>query len=306
MNKKNRIYSASLLRLTLLLLFGVLSCKKMEYHDYSSLDGIKISPSHVMSLKMDSKIVPQGGDCYGNLYFQFTSNNSIVRVYDLEKKILIQESEIEGFNRGFVSRCHCNSVNFSSSYYSDEDEFPLIYVSTGYSSGGYTGALVYRIQREQSMFSFSLVQTLKFPVFESLVWTEFIPADRFCYLCYTGANVVFKFYLPSINEGDVYLNYIDAIDSFQFPSQTEWINNSSNQDRLYYNEKIISISGVPHSGESLFLAIMDLSSRTYEHIFDLKAMGLYQEPESVFFWKNNLCIAFLDEIVQFVFSTNVF
>ena len=88
---------------------------------------------------------PQGGDCWGNYFFQFVINHSIVRVYDLATKKLVQNIPIGKSQKGFVPNCHSNKVCFGTEYYDAEDIFPLIYVSTGYASGGYSGALVYRI-----------------------------------------------------------------------------------------------------------------------------------------------------------------
>ncbi|MBO4917206.1 MAG: hypothetical protein J5374_04940 [Bacteroidales bacterium] len=146
---------------------------------------------------------PQGGDSWGNYFFQFVTNNSLVRVYDLSTKTLVQTVHIGSSQRGFVPNCHCNTVCFGNEYYDAEDIFPLIYVSTGYAAGDYTGALVYRITQHNDLFFITLVQTIRFPVDKSS-WTEFIPGDDgFAYLCYTTERVIFKVTLPKIKDGDI-------------------------------------------------------------------------------------------------------
>ena len=280
----------------------IISCSKMEER-ITFDEETEVSYSYVMSLNNTDDIHPQGGDCFNDYFFQFTAENRIVRVYDLKKKILLQECKLDGVNRGFVPNCHCNSVNFGTKYYSDDDEFPLIYVSTGYGTDEYTGALAYRVLRENGLFSFSLVQTLRFPRDNSISWTEFVPAGDDCLLCYTGNGAVFRYAMPSVSESDVLFDDYEPMGLYKF----QIINsNSRKQDRLYYKGKIIYISGVPQSGESSYLVFMDLASQTYEHVFNLKKIGLFSEPESVFIWEDSLCIAFGDQIVNLVFTPAVF
>ncbi len=292
------------------LLLSILSCTKINYIDNPTVsvlsDGVMVSVTQIMSLDNTHGPQPQGGDCYGDLFFQFSSENTTVRVYDLLKKTLLCESRIEGLNRGFVPNCHCNSVCFGTSFYTEYDEFPLLYVSTGYGIEEYTGALVYRVIRQNDYFSFSLVQTIKFPKYGMAPWTEFIPGGEYCFLSYTSDYIVFKFQMPDANEGDIVLDYQDAIESFQFSSPPEWIYSSRNQDRFYHKGKIIYISGVPGAGEVSALVILDLSKKAYEHVFGFTQMGLYQEPESVFVWQGNICVAFVDRIVSFQFVPSLF
>ena len=112
--------------------------------------------------------------------------------------------------------------------------------------------------------------------------------------------------LPSVHDGDVILDGSkDAIEVFQFPPQPEKIKSSRNQGRMYYNEKLVIPSGVPQVGEASVLLILDLKKRVYEHIFYFPEMGLVKEPESVFIWDNQLCVAFLDQIVSIEFSPDI-
>ena len=239
----------------------------------------------------------QGGDSWGDYFFQFTANNTAVRVYDLSSRTLIQTIKITSSLKGFVSNCHCNSVNFGTEYYSAEDIFPLIYVSTGYASGGYTGALVYRITQHNGTFFITLVQTIKFPVDKSS-WTEFIPGDQFAYLCYTSERVIFKVPMPKLKEGDIIISRDDAVETYQFTPQPDWMSTSRNQDRILNQGKLFVISGVPHTGEACVFFILNLETLERERIIDFKKNGLTSEPESIFIWQGNLCVAFVDRIVK--------
>ena len=238
----------------------------------------------------------QGGDCWGDYFFQFTKNNTEVRVYDLSTKTLVQTINITSSLKGFVSNCHCNTVCFGIEYYDAEDIFPLIYVSTGYAAGGYTGALVYRITQHKGIFFITLVQTIKFPVDKSS-WTEFIPGEGFAYLCYTEERVIFKVPMPKLKDGDHVISRNDAIETYQFTPQPDWMSTSRNQDRMFHQGKILFVSGVP-PGEASVLVVLNLETRERERIIDFKKNGLTSEPESIFIWRGDICVAFVDKIVK--------
>lgn len=266
---------------------------------------IIVKTHQIMTLQDNTNPHSQGGDCWGDYFFQFSKNNAVIRIYNLKDKELIQKFIHKNNGGGFVSNCHCNSVCFGSEYYEEGDEFPLLYVSTGYGNNGYTGALVYRITKEKGLFSFSLVQTLRFPVLKSS-WTEFIPAGNVCYVCYTSDYIVYKMPMPSVHDGDVIIDGSKgALEVFQFPPQPQIMKNSRNQGRLYYKGKIVLTSGVPGSREASVLVVLDLETRTYEHIFDFFDMGLNTESESIFFWRDRLCVAFDDQIVSFEFDPDI-
>ena len=239
----------------------------------------------------------QGGDSWGNYFFQFVANNSLVRIYDLSTKTLVQTLSIPGSQRGFVSNAHCNKVKFGTEYFEAEDIFPLIYVSTGYASNGYTGALVYRIVQHNGTFFITLVQTIKFPV-ETTSWTEFVPAGEFAYLCYTSERVIYRVPMPKLKDGDCIISSDSALEIYQFTPQPDWMSTSRNQDRLFHQGRIFVISGVPQSGEASVLFILNLETRERERIIDLKKIGLMSEPESIFIWQGDICVAFVEKIVK--------
>ena len=264
-------------------------------------DAVSLDYSPIMSVSGNINPQPQGGDCWGDLFFQFVTGNSCVRVYDLSKKKLVQTIDIPYSQRGFVANCHCNTACFGSQFYDEKDEFPLIYVSTGYASKGYTGALVYRILRTDKKLSLSLVQTIRFPEDKSS-WTEFVPAKDYAYLCYTTERVIYKVPVPKADSGDAIIDRSMAVETYQFTPQPEWMSTSRNQDRLFYNGKIVFVSGVPLSGEASVFVVLNLEERTREMTFDFKSIGLTKESESIFVWRDALCVAFLDQIVKLEFS----
>ncbi len=258
---------------------------KVTYQTIMKLDG-NISPH------------PQGGDCWENFFFQFSNENRIVRIYDLDKKILIQTYSLEEKDRGFVPNCHCNSVCFGPEYYSTSDEFPLLYVSTGYPKNGYSGALVYRVLKNNGEFSLSLVQTLRFPSFNGVSWTEFIPSTKTSFLC--CGNSVYVISSPSFKDGDIIISQKDTVETIALPKRPEWISSSRGQGHFYYRGRLLLTAGVPQSGEESIFLDYNLKDRKLEAIINFKDLGIHSESESIFIWKNNLCIAFTDRIINLI------
>jgi hypothetical protein len=190
-------------------------------------------------------------------------------------------------------------VNFGHEFYDTNDPFPLIYVSTGYAWDGYTGALVYRVvvttENDTTTYSLSLVQTLKMPNIEGVgVWTEFVIGDDDdCYLCYTASRVIYRMKMPKLSEGDITFDISNALDVYNFTPQPASWDNSSGQGRIYYNGKIVYVSGVPSRSEKRLFVSLDLATRKREVVIDLTTLGLTTEPETVFLWNGKMCIIFI-------------
>lgn len=266
---------------------------KQEYTGAS----VKVSEDkHYVATKQVSTITSiacQGGACFGDYLFMFTENNTTCWVYNLATNTLLQTITIPSSERGFVSNCHCNTVNFGTEYYDANDPFPLIYVSTGYASGEYTGALVYRIvattENDVTTYSLVLVQTLKMPGTE---WTEFLTGeDGFCYLCYTSQRKIYRMKMPKLSDGDVTFDLGQALSAYQFTPQPSWYNGSQNQNRFYKNGKIYMVSGGPPQ-TTLFI-VLDLATERREVEIDLlNTLGLSGEPETCFIWQDHICIVF--------------
>lgn len=271
---------------------------QVDPEETDDADHLRFDYEEIMTLKDNLSPFPQGGDSWGDYFFQFVSNNTAVRVYDLATKNLVQTVKLASSLRGFVSNCHCNTVCFGTEYYDVDDFFPLIYVSTGYAANGYTGALVYRIKQNNGIFFITLVQTLKFPVVGSSSWTEFVPAGEFAYLFYNSE--IFKVPMPKLKDGDMIIDRDSAVETFQLTPRPDWLSSSRGQDRLFHQGKIVLISGVPQSGEASVFIILDLEKRERERIVNFKDYGLTSESESIFVWQGDLCVAFVDRIVRLI------
>lgn len=258
----------------------------------------KVTFQTIMKLENNQSPHPQGGACWEDYFFQFSNENRIVRIYDLDQKKLLQTYQLEEKDRGFVPNCHCNSVCFGSEFYSTSDEFPLLYVSTGYAKNGYSGALAYRILKNKGEFSLSLVQTLRFPSFNGVSWTEYIPSSNSSFLC--CGNAVYVIPSPSFKEGDIIITQKDTVETIILPKRPEWISSSRGQGHLYYEGRILLTAGVPQTGEESVLLDYNLEKRRLEAIINFKDLGIHSESESIFFWNNHLCIAFTDKIISLI------
>lgn len=256
---------------------------------------VKIGNTHRVACNVVSQITSiscQGGACFGDYLFMFKENNGTCWIYNLRTSTLLQTISIPSEERGFVSNCHCNTVNFGTEYYDANDPFPLVYVSTGYAADGYSGALVYRIvattENDATTYSLSLVQTLKIP---GTSWSEFIVGeDGDCYIKYDIHY--YRMAMPSLSDGDVTFDFENALSVCRLTPQPSWYNGSRNQGHLYHNGKIYLLSGVPTSEASLFIAI-DIATGRREVEIDLyNTLGLTSEPEALFIWNGHFCIAF--------------
>lgn len=264
-------------------------------HEYSG-PLVKFEKKHMVAAQQVATITSvscQGGACFGDYLFLFTENNTTCWIYNLAQNALLQTINIPAAERGFVSNCHCNSVSFGKEYYDANDPFPLIYVSTGYASDGYTGALVYRIvattENDVTTYSLSLVQTLKMP---GTGWTEFLTGeDGFCLLCYTNTRTIYKMQMPVLADGDVTFDLEQALSVYQFTPQPSWYNGSYNQGRFYRDGKIYLVSG--NTQQTRLFIVLNLAEEKREVEIDLNAtFGLSGEPEACFIWEGHLCIAY--------------
>ncbi len=104
--------------------------------------------------------------------------------------------------------------------------------------------------------------------------------------------------MPKLKDGNIIIGPDSAIETYQFSSQPDWMASSKNQDRIFHKGKIFVASGVPQYGEASVLFILNLETQERERIIDLKKNGLISEPESIFIWQGDICVAFVDKIVK--------
>jgi len=209
----------------------------------------------------------QGGDCYGDYFFQFENYNKRVFVSNLKTKEFLGAVELVA-----ISKNHCNNVSFSRVFYNVEDEFPLLYVS-GSQTGTYNNVQVYRIQRADQSFSFTKVQEITLPKCSSennLYWTGAVMDNKngfmYVYANSNGAQIA-KFNMPDFSQEKVVLTDTDILEQFSLPSFTH------QQGAAIRNGLLFVMDGVPQWGDTNFLRIIDLVNKTDYDKINISALG---------------------------------
>ena len=260
---------------------------------------------------VDSYGVGQGAACFEKYLFQGYSNNASVGVFDLGKKTTIGEFRIPA---PFASsRIHANTVNFGNQRYCSDDYLPLLYISSGYTSeiNGSSSSFiyVYRVIKEsvtdtKESFELSLVQTITLKGFGS--WTEGILDNEngMLWIKYepNGTSGEYKyasFPIPCCKDGDFVIHQEDAITDFSIGIQPF---NSSNQGHLFFNDKIMLVSGTNPNAQKLAFIVINPKSHKRELVIDLAKIGLRDEPENLFFYNSQLMIGYRKAIYKFTIT----
>lgn len=227
----------------------------------------------------------QGADCYGDYLFQFQHANAAVYVYNLKEKVFVGKIALKP-----NSNNHCNNVSFSNRFYEEDDEFPLLYVS-GSQSGTYNQVQVYRIFRNDDVFSIEQVQEIILPESSpsnNLYWTGAIMDNdngyMYIYGNHDGAQIA-KFVIPNIYTPLITLRDSDVLEHFELSSFTH------QQGAVIKGNYLYVFDGVPAWGDTNYLRIIDLKLRKDAFIINLTQKGFKAEPEGSFFYNNELYCA---------------
>ena len=292
--------------LIVLLVMLFVSCDKIEaegpqygssYVIQENGDSLFCTFQEYMSLQPVAKV--QGGACYGDYFVQGYETNEFITIYNLKTKSYVTTLSIPAPPPS--SKTHSNTLNFGVQKYDENDDFPLLYISSGYQTNNISYIYVYRIyknSKEDSDFSVSLIQTISLCGFNS--WTEGIidVENNFLWIKYEPQGVYgyAKYALPSIESSQVSINYADYLQDFKLERQPA---GSSNQGHLLIDNRIILVSGVPIGGQTLALVSINTMTQQRELILDLSEVGLhnynvdnYFEPESLIFYNNQLMICY--------------
>lgn len=268
------------------------SCEK--YEDY------EIRNVYAEQIFMVSGSQVQGAACYGDILFQFTSQNdyktgNCLMIIDLRQKRELQSIELE-YNINF----HNSTVSFGVERFSQSDTFPLLYVSENYSPNAYYKIHVYRIVEDafEHQYSLSEVQVIDMPnpslldsmqyphaavdTSDASIWIEGYSAD--------GRMSLFrKFRLPALSEGAHITLNEEHLDSIAIPRD-----NISDQSFFIKDGFIYQVIGYHYNA---FLRIIEKRSKTLTQNVSFNRIGINSEPEAVFFWDKCVCVTFADRNV---------
>ena len=250
----------------------------------------EISTRHICTI---DRRYPNDGDCCGDLFFQFHSQNQEpegefhgVSVADLKSGRTLAFTDL-GFNQNF----HNSSITFVKRKACMFDQFPLLYASENYAGNEYYKIHVYRVRRAKDSFTFDMVQTIEMPSPDSLgilfphaipdrdgrhMWIEGYSADK-------KRTVFLQFDLPAFRKGST-VELGEPLRRFDIKRKKV-----TDQAYCMHGGKFYQVLGVKREA---WLRVIDIASGTVEREVLFNENSLPHEPEAVFFWNDRLCVSF--------------
>ncbi len=259
------------------------------YEDTTSFLAIQ-SVSYWME-QINGEKSSQGADCYGNMLCQFRVDHTSLDIMDLKQKRHV--ATIPLFSLG--SAFHCNNADFSSSFYDDSDEFPLLYSS--HQGNDARCILVDRIYKVGKEYKFKTLQRIDIPygLDEPLQFTPDAIIDnenQYLYV-YTGNTkpitsfYIYRFRLPRFAEGSITLTEKDF--------EAAWIITDNppkyKQGGMVKDGIIYLVEGVPGWETDNIIRAIDLHTGSYSIINLTKSFNAKWEPEDIFWYDGNFYIA---------------
>lgn len=261
-------------------------------------------------------IAHQSAACYGDYAF-FISNKMIhVMVYNMKTNQKIFYLTQDPLGTGTIY--HCNQACFGTQKYSEEDPFPLLYISQHQNKSNRSFIQVFRvlptsagIGQEYTAFAFEKIQTIFFPILtddNSLGNVNaVIDTDNHSIYTYSRNNNVdaenymqckiSKFCIPNpLESGSVYLSDSDILDSYFIPTGA-----ANMQGGAYHNGLLYIGKGAQTVGY-INLYVIDLANRKLWFMVDLLHNAFPYEPEGAFIYKDDLYIGASSRIFKFTFK----
>lgn len=258
----------------------------------------------------------QSAACYGDYAFFISMKMKNILVYNMRTHQRVFYLELDALGTGSIY--HCNQACFGTQKYSEEDYFPLLYISQFQNSKNRCFITVFRvlptsagIDQEYTAFAFERVQTIVFPVAtddNSLnnVNAVFDTDNHFIYTYSRNNNStadnylkckISKFSIPDpLGASSITLSNNDILDSFFIPTS------AANMQGGAYNNGLLYIGrGSPAAGY-VNLYVVDLSNRKLWYTVDLLNNGFTWEPEGAYFYKDDLYIGASSRIFKFSFK----
>ena len=249
-----------------------------------------ITTQHICSI---DRRYPNDGDCFGDLFFQFHSQNQEpegdfhgASVADLKSGKTLAFTDL-GFNQDF----HNSSITFVKRKACLFDRFPLLYASENYAPNEYYKIHVYRIKRSGDAFSFDIVQTIEMPSPDSLgiLYPHAVPDQDGKHLWIEGYSsdkkktVFLQFDLPPFKKGST-VGMGEPLRRFEIRKKKV-----TDQAYCMRDGKFYQVVGVKREA---WLRVIDIASGTLEREVLFNDHDLPHEPEAVFFWHDRLCVSF--------------
>lgn len=275
--------------------------KNVNRYVFAPSSYIPIKESAEYYCSIDNK---QGGALYGDVYIasaSSTGNLSLV-LCDLVNKSEIQRLSITVPN----SRTHANTLSFGKDKYDDGDDFPILYVCSGYTdttSSSTTEAYGLRIVGTSGNYTLELVQTITIDFGNINTWTEFVVDNvkNRAWITGSGKATYICVAMPSLEVENYTIDLeTTIIDSFTVPKPALGTSTkSSGQGLFFYHNRIYYTNGVPEYAEegedALYIRVDNTLTHSCEAVVPLKNFGITREPESCFIWRDNFYVVLISQ-----------
>lgn len=259
----------------------------------------------------------QSAACYGDYAFLISNKMINVRVFNMRYNTRIFDLNNQP-PLGTGTIYHCNQACFGTQKYSEEDYFPLLYISQHQNKNNRSFIQVFRVLptsagygQEFTAFAFEKIQTIYFPVLtdDNSLGNVNAVIDTDNHYIYTysrnnntaaenyGKCKISKFNLPNALEStSLTFSDKDILESFFINTNAFNIQGGAYHDGLLYIGR-----GSPYVGY-VNLYVVDLSNRRLWYTVDLLNNGFSWEPEGAFFYKDDLYIGASSRIFKFTFK----
>ena len=220
----------------------------------------------------------QGADCYNNLLFQFCDKFKYAYCYDITNGNRVALFHFSGAPDGY--NYHCNNADFSQTFYNDDDEFPLVYVS----QSSPRHVVVGRIARKKNAFTMDVVQTIVLSGIPSAdVVIDKENGYMYAYVYNMDKLILYKYKIPEYNLSDrIVLTKDDILETIDIGHVT-YRQGATIKDGFLY-----MLDGVPNWGTEVYIKVVNLENGSYSRISFSHNFGFYYEAEDVFFYNNEL------------------
>lgn len=261
-------------------------------------------------------IAHQSAACYGDYAFFFSMKMIDVRVFNMRTYQRIYTLKQDPLGAGTIY--HCNQACFGTKKYSEEDPFPLLYISQFQNSKNRCFITVFRVlptsggvNQEYTAFAFERIQTIFFPVAtdENCLnnVNAVIDSDHHFIYTYSRNNnsaaenfrkcKISKFNIPDpLESSSVYLSDSDILDSYFIPTE------AANMQGGAYHDGLLYIGRGSPAAKYVELHVVDLANKRLWFSVDLLNNGFSWEPEGAFFYKEDLYIGASSRIFRFSFK----
>lgn len=264
------------------------------YYDVSQITnlkhpyyGDKISIARKYDYEKLFSSVGQDGAQYNGVLFRFSANNTF-SVIQLPDGNVLGSGSMNG-----TDVPHCNSVFFSNEFYSENDDYPIIYVNgyNGTDGNGnrlaYGQLYAYRIIVNNGNYSAELLQKIDCSALDLGGYGNFAfnPEDNEVVLIdyhNTGQNFYYCFARPDLNESVKQISAADITESFNDTNGTP-----SMQGCTLDNGNIYITYGGINNGQ---LAVISLEKQKRVSYLSLVEGGLTFEPEYADIYEGYLLI----------------